>query len=135
MTVRLPDPHQAGSSPVSAVFGLTMFLAVLLLVSQVLLHLFATSVVTSVAFDTASQVAAEGRDCGPDGATAEAIARARLGTHGDATTVAVRCTDGAATVVTVRTRSPARALSTVTFGLGLRDIERTAVVRTEQVVR
>ncbi len=109
-----------------------MFLFLVLLASQVLLHLYATSVVTSVAFDTARQVAAHGQDCGPDGATAEEIARARLGTYGEGSSVQVRCRQvEAMTTVTVRTRTPARALATASFGLNLADIERTASVRTE----
>lgn len=116
----------------SAVFGLAMFLLLLLLASQVLLHLYATSVVTSVAFDTARQVAAHGQDCGPDGATADELARARLGAYGEANSVQVRCHhEGEMTTVTVRTRTPARALATASFGLDLTDIERTASVRTE----
>lgn len=109
-----------------------MFLFLLLLASQVLLHLYATSVVTSVAFDTARQVSAHGQDCGPDGATADGIARARLGTYGEGNSVRVLCRqDGAMTMVTVRTTTPARALATVSFGLDLSDIERTASVRAE----
>lgn len=107
-----------------------MFLFLLLMASQVLLHLYATSVVTSVAFDTARQVAAHGQDCGPGGATAEEIARDRLGTYGNSTQVRCR-QEGAMTTVTVRTSTPARALATASFGLNLATIERTASVRTE----
>lgn len=113
-------------------FGLAMFLFLLLLASQVLLHLYATSVVTSVAFDTARQVAAHGQDCGPEGATAEEIARARLGAYGEANSLRVLCRQqGPMTTVTVQTTTPARALATASFGLDLADIERTASVRTE----
>lgn len=118
----------------TAVFGLAMLLLLLLVTSQVLLHLYATSVVTSVAFDTARQVAALDRDCGPDGATADAIARQRLGAYGDHASVQIDCEDlGGVTTVSVQMRTPARALSTVTFGLDLADIRRTAAVRSETV--
>jgi hypothetical protein len=116
------------------VFGLAMFLFLLLLASQVLLHLYAVSIVTSVAFDTARQVAAHGEDCGADGASADAIVRQRLGAYGQDASMSVRCSeDGTMTVVTIQARTPARALATASFGLGLGDIERTASVRTEQV--
>jgi hypothetical protein len=114
------------------VFGLAMFLFLLLLASQVLLHLYSVSVVTSVAFDTARQVAAHGEDCGPDGSRAEEIARSRLGTYGRGSQVHVACEQiGDLTTVTVTTRTPARGLATAGFGLGLSDIRRTASLRTE----
>lgn len=110
-----------------------MFLFFLLLASQVLLHLYAVSVVTSVAFDTARQVAAHGADCGPDGATAAAIAADRLGSYGDGPSVQVTCRQQEdLTTVTVVARTPARALATASFGLGLADIQRTAAVRSEE---
>lgn len=116
----------------SAVFGLAMFLFLLLAASQTLLHLYATSVVTSVAFDTARQVSAHGLDCGPDGQTADGIARARLGAYGEDASVQVRCRQvGGFTTVTVQARTPARALATTGYGLGLSDIQRTASVRSE----
>jgi len=111
-----------------------MFLAVLLLVSQVLLHLFATSVVTAAAFDTAGRIAVIDRGCGPSGATADVVARGRLGRYGQGPEVDVRCDDEVAglTRVTISAPSPARALATERFGLGLDRIERSAAVRTEQ---
>jgi len=123
----------AGSSPVTAVFGVAMFLFFLLFASQVLLHLYATSIVTSAAFATATRVAAEDVGCGPGGATAEQIARGRLGGYGRRASLVVGCTvDGADTVVTIQAPSPARGLSTIGYGLSLDAIERTARVRTEE---
>jgi hypothetical protein len=117
------------------VFGLAMFLFLLLFASQVLLHLYAVSIVTSVAFDTAHRVAAHGQDCGVDGETAEAIARARLGAYGQEASVLVSChEEDGMTAVTVQARTPARALSRAGAGWQLADIQRTAVVRSEQVV-
>ena len=112
-----------------------MFLAVLLLVSQVLLHLFATSVVAAAAFDTAGQLAVADRGCGTGGATADAVARGRLGRYGQGPEVHVSCDDEVAglTHVTISAPSPARALATERFGLGLDRIERSAVVRTEEI--
>ena len=124
---------EAGSSPVTAVFGVAMFLFFLLFASQVLLHLYATSIVTSAAFTTATRVAAEDVGCGPGGTTAEQIARERLGGYGQRAELVVACTiDGEDTVVTIQAPSPARGLSTIGYGLSLDGIERTARVRTEQ---
>jgi hypothetical protein len=124
---------EAGSSPITAVFGVAMFLFFLLLASQVLLHLYATSIVTSAAFATATRVAAEDVGCGPGGATAEQIARSRLGGYGQRADLVVGCAvDGEDTVVTIQAPSPARGLSTVGYGLSLDAIERTARVRTEE---
>lgn len=111
-----------------------MFLFFLLFASQVLLHLYATSVVTSAAFSAATRVAAEGADCGPGGSTAERVVRSRLGDAGRRPDLRVTCTDdGAMTAVTIQARSPAQGLSLVTYGLSLDRIERTARVRTETV--
>ncbi len=124
---------EVGSSPVTAVFGVAMFLFFLLFASQVLLHLYATSIVTSAAFATATRVAAEDVGCGPGGATAEQVARDRLGAYGQRPSLVVACTvDGEDTVVTIQAPSPARGLSTVGYGLSLDAIERTARVRTEE---
>ena len=124
---------EAGSSPITAVFGVAMFLFFLLFASQVLLHLYATSIVTSAAFTTATRVAAEGVGCGPGGGTAEQLARQRLGGFGQRPDLRVICTvDGEDTVVTIQAPSPARALGTAGSGLSLDRIERTARVRTEE---
>lgn len=111
-----------------------MFLAVLLLVSQVLLHLFATSVVAAAAFDTAGRLAVVDRGCGSGGEAAEALARDRLGRYGQGPDVVVRCDDEVAglTRVTISAPSPARALATERFGLGLDRIERSAAIRSEE---
>lgn len=128
---------QDGSSPVTAVFGLVVFLAFLMLSSQALVHLYATSVVTAVAFDTARDTAAEGRGCGaagPDGRLeAAAFARVRLGRIGESSEVTVRCwDDGDTTTIALAVPSPARAFGGVLSGGGL-TIERSASVRTERI--
>lgn len=126
---------QDGSSPVTVVFGSAMFLFFLLLASQVLLHLYATSIVTSATFATASQVAADGSDCGPGGATAERIARDRLGSFGHRHGVRVMCDpgDGETTSVTITAPSPAQGLALLRSSLNLDVIQRTSTVRTERL--
>lgn len=69
---------EAGTGLVGSLVGVTVFLVLLLFAVQLALNLYATSAVTSVAFDAARQVAAS--DGGVDAtATAEARARELLG--------------------------------------------------------
>ncbi|MEX0952954.1 MAG: hypothetical protein WDZ26_03900 [Nitriliruptoraceae bacterium] len=122
-----------GSSPVTAVLSLTVFLAFLLLATQTLVHLYATTAITAAAFDVARGAAAEGRGCvaaGPHGTQrAEDHLRRRLGRFGDS--VEVVCTDdGESTALTVRAPTPARVIG---GPMRLGDIERTVRVRTEVV--
>lgn len=67
-----------GSSPITAVFGVTIFLGFLLLGVQTMIHLYATSTVTAVAFDEARRASAYPPSC--DGV--EARVRDRLGSFG-----------------------------------------------------
>lgn len=84
-----PTVRDEGSSPITAVFGVTIFLAFLLLAAQVIIHLYATSTVTAVAFDEARRASAYPPSC----AGVEARVRDRLGTFG--ATAAVTCTEPA----------------------------------------
>lgn len=73
---------EAGTGLVGSLAGTAAFLVLLLLASQVLVHLFALSTVTATAFDAARIVA--GSAGGPAAeAAAEAEARRLLGTLGD----------------------------------------------------
>ena len=65
---------EAGVGLLSSIVGVTIFIVLLLFAVQVALNLYATSTVTTVAFDAARQVA--GSDGGP-AATAAAETRAR----------------------------------------------------------
>lgn len=104
-------------------FGVTIFLAFVLLASQTLLHLYASTLVGSTAFDAAKRAAAE------DGGGCEAVeprVRSGLGRHAD--DAAVRCRDdGDHLAVEIVTSSPAHLFDQ----LGGR-IERTSVVRVER---
>lgn len=118
-----------GSGPISAVFGVAIFLGFLLFATQTLVHLYATSTVTTAAFDAARRGAAEG---GGGCADAAARVRALLGDYGQR--AAVACDQGPDQVqVTVTAPSPANLLAGFGTGLGLSDIERTAAVRVEQL--
>lgn len=118
---------ESGASSVASVFGVAIFLAFLLLSTQVLVHLYASSTVTAVAFDTARRASGLGGDC----STSETDAIARLGAWGARSDVLVRCRQvGESTEVTISGPSPARGLRL--FGAGVVDrIERGASFRTE----
>lgn len=112
------------------VFGVAIFLGFLLLATQVLVHLYATSTVTAVAFDEARRASTDGGRC----VGVDARVRERLGGWGSGTDVEVECTSGQPgvepTVVRVRGPSPAQALRI--FGRGsVALIDRSASFLTE----
>jgi hypothetical protein len=125
--------REAGSGPITMVFGVAIFLGFLLLATQVLVHLYATSTVTAVAFDEARRASTDGGRC--EGV--DARIRARLGGWAAAPGVEVSCTPGSAgvepTVVRVRGPSPAQALRI--FGTDtVARIDRSASFLTEPEV-
>lgn len=104
-------------------FGVAIFLAFVLLASQTLLHLYASTLVGSAAFDAAERAAAEdGGGCGD----VEARVRSGLGRHADDAEVSC-ADDGDHLAVSIVTASPARVFDRI----GGR-IERTSVVRVER---
>lgn len=120
---------EAGSASVSSLFGVAIFLGFLALAAQVLIHLYATSTVTAVAFDNARRAAAEGGDC------PAAVVRARSSLGGwaeDPTQVVITCTAGAE-MTAVRIVGPSPALGLRIYGelTGQATIDRGASVRTE----
>ena len=128
---------EAGDSGISVVFGVALFLGFLLLAAQVLLHLYATSTVTAVAFDAARRAAA----AGPEGVERDrchaetARARAALGAWGSSATVACDHRDGEFVTVTVNGPSPAAGLRIFEDVFERRLIQRSASVRREGVPR
>ena len=107
-----------------------VFLGMLLFTLQALLNLYATSVVTSVAYDAARQVA--GSDGGPDAvAAAEEHARRLLGRFGDEVTFDWGRTTGEDVVLRVQGRVPSVLMSAGTV-LALGDIDRTVRLRVER---
>lgn len=120
---------EVGSGPISAVFGVAIFLGFLLLATQVLVHLYATSTVTTVAFDTARRAAADGGG-GCDQASERA--RGRLGGYGQRSDVHVSChEDGERLTLTIAGPTPAQLVQG--FGVTVLEggIERSATVRIE----
>jgi hypothetical protein len=119
-------------------FGVAIFLGFLLLATQVMVHLYATSMVTAVAFDEARRASTGGGSC----AGVEARVVERLGTWGSRPEVRVTCTAGVPpgsgsaglpTTVRVAGPSPARALGI--FGSQpIAEIDRSASFLTEREV-
>lgn len=120
---------ESGTSPVTAVFGVGIFLGFLLLAVQVLLHLYATSTVSAAVFDAARLVAGEETvGC----AAAEQHALGLLGDYGQRAGVSLDCQADEATVL-VRFRGPSPAPMVAGFSdwAGLGQVEREARVRIE----
>jgi hypothetical protein len=115
------------------VFGVAIFLGFLLLSTQALVHLYATSTVTAVAFDEARRASTDGGRC--EGV--ESRVRERLGGWAAGTEVEVGCQPGVPgaepTVVRVAGPSPAQALRI--FGRdAVARIDRSASFVTEREV-
>lgn len=118
---------------ISSLVGVVVFLLFVLFAVQVLYGLYATSVVSAIAFDAAKVVA--GADHGRGAAAldrAEAAARSKLGPYARDVAFAWRVDDESVrlTVQAVRPSFLPRAL---TGPVGLDDIERTVRVRTERL--
>jgi hypothetical protein len=122
----------SGSGPISTVFGVAMFLGFLLLATQALVHLYASSTVSSAVFDAARRGAAEG-----GGGCSAAVPRARslLGEYGQRDGVEVSCSETGRTLrLTLRGPTPANLIGGFGATMGQGDIERTATVHLEGVV-
>ena len=115
-----------GVGAVTTVVGVTVFLAMMLLAAQILLNLYATSVVTSAAFDAARVTAAGGTE-----RAGEARARELLGRRGESALVEVSRRNG---VVTARLRVDNPALIPgLARRLALARVDRTVTMRAEAV--
>ena len=109
-----------------------VFLSLLLFAVQVLYNLYATSVVTSVAFDAARRVAtAEGGTGTMGPAQAETEARQALGQYGDRVSFEW-AVDGEAVALRVRAQNPSFLLPARAGPLAFGDIDRTVRVRVER---
>jgi hypothetical protein len=129
--MRRPVRDERGGGPLSAWFGFIVFLALLLFAVQVLFNLYATSVVTSVAYDAARKVA--GAHGGPSSeAQAEADARRALGRYADRVTFSWAPAGGEFVELRVQARSPSVLLPTLAGPVAFGDIDRTVRVRAER---
>ncbi|MFO7779858.1 MAG: hypothetical protein R6V28_16025 [Nitriliruptoraceae bacterium] len=119
-------------------FGVAIFLGFLLLATQVMVHLYATSTVTAVAFDEARRASTEGGRC--EGVEARVIER--LGEWGRRPGVRVTCAAGtppqpgsAGVPTTVRITGPSPARSLSIFGnRAIVRVDRSASFLTEREV-
>ena len=125
------SPDERGGGPLSAWFGFVVFLALLLFAVQVLYNLYATSVVTSVAYDAARQVA--GAQGGPGSVgRAEASARQALGRYSDRVSFQWAAGDGEVVVLRVTARNPSFLLPALAGPVAFGQIDRTVRVRVER---
>ena len=110
-------------------FGATFFLLLLLFAVQVMVRLYATSVLTSVAFDAATAVATNPSNQVAEEAVAERQALDKLGSLGrDHTRFVWKEADANQVVVRVESETP----SFLPLPVSYRQISRTATVRTER---
>lgn len=120
--------RERGSGLISTSFGLVFFLVFLLFAVQLLVNLYATSVVTSVTYDAARRVAVLGHP--PSQAEQEAVvdrARTQLGSYGQNALFDFDTTDPAVIKLRVRVANP----RVINQYVGLDQIDRTVVVRVE----
>ncbi|MDQ6927339.1 MAG: hypothetical protein M3159_01595 [Actinomycetota bacterium] len=98
---------------------------------QVLFNLYATSVVTSVAYDAARKVAGEhgGLALEPQ---AEAEARRLLGRYGDRVSFSWGASDADVIVLRVQATSPSVLFPALAGPLAFGDIDRTVRVKVER---
>jgi hypothetical protein len=122
---------ERGSGPISVWIGFVVFIGLLLFAVQSLLNLYATSVVTSVAYDAAREVA------GADGGT-EAVARAEqrardlLGRFGEEVTFDWSGSSDDDVVLRVRGQVPRVLLPVQRGPVAFGEIDRTVRLRVER---
>lgn len=135
LPARLAD--ERGNSPVTAVFGIMMFLLFLLLAAQTTIHLYGVSTSTAIMFDEARRVAASMHNGTYSCQQAEERVLERLGGWGDRLQPA-QCTgddpDDPGDHIRLRVRgpSPANLLAGVGNLAGLSTFDRTVQVHKER---
>ncbi len=125
-----PPRSERGGGPISAWLGFLVFLGLLLFAVQALFNLYATSVVTAVAYDAARRVAVADGGTGHI-AAAEADARRALGRYGQRVTFDWSASDGDVIVLSVHARNPTHLLPTMAGRLAFDEVDRTVRVRVE----
>ena len=126
---------ERGVGVVGAIGGVTVFFALLLVSVQLLFNLYATTVVTAVAFDAARVVAGDDAGTAAEGgrAVAEVSARRLLGRYGRRVTFDWQQSDDATVVLRVRADNPTFVMRSWAGSLGFDHIDRTVRVRVERV--
>lgn len=126
---RLPQPEEAGTGIISAVFGVAIFLVFVLFASQILLNLYTRSVVTSAATRGAEVVAAA--NGGPSAEPlADATVERLLGQDASRATLTWQVTS-TEVALTVRLTTPTLLPVAFSGPLGLDRITRTVVLARE----
>ncbi len=126
-------PDERGAGVIATVAGVTVFLVLLLFAVQILVGLYATSVVTAATYDAAKVLAgADAGDSAVGRANAEAGARSQLGRYGQKADFGWE-NDAESVRLHVRAPRPTLLPLSLVRGVGLSDIERTVTVRVERV--
>ena len=119
---------ERGSSPITSVFGLGIFLTLLFVVVQVVLYLFTATVVQAAAVDGASHGSGASQAASQVAARDRAVAvLGRLADDAEVTTGIRDDASGEVLTVGVRVRLP-----TVLGAIGLSSVAREAEARIEQ---
>jgi hypothetical protein len=127
-----------GTGLFGSIAGVLVFLAFLLFAVQLLFNLYATSVVTSVAYDSARIVATSGidftnaTDLNQEKADAEQHARDLLGKYAARVTFAWTGTTDSVVRLSVHAQNPHFLLPVLGGTVGFDTIDRTVTVRVEK---
>lgn len=122
---------ERGSGPISTWIGFVVFLGMLLFTVQALLNLYATSVLTSVAWDAAREVAGSYGGTGAQ-AAAEARARQLLGRFGQDVSFDWSASSDEDVVLRVRGDVPRVVMTDFGGVLPFGAIDRTVRLRVER---
>ncbi len=125
---------ERGSGLVGSLTGVAVFLTLLFVAVHLLVHLYATSVVTAVAFDAVRVVSGAGRggDRASVAASAEASARELLGRYASEARFEWQSLGPDVVILHVSADSPNLLPAAVSGPVGLDRIERTLRVRIEE---
>jgi hypothetical protein len=127
-----------GTGLVSSIAGVTVFLAFLFFAVQLLFNLYATSVVTSTAYDGARSVAASPVDHDDPVAVDQARQRAEahmrdvLGEYGDRVHFDWTASDATTVALRIQVQNPRLTFGDLDGRLGYHEIDRTIRVRIEE---
>lgn len=121
---------EEGAGTLSTVLGAGVFVLLMLFAAQILIGLYASSVVNAATYDAAKSVA--GSD-GGDAARVDAVANARAQLGGYGRQVTFDWSGSSADVVKLQARAPRPSFLSVSLtGPVLGDIVRTVTVRVEK---
>ena len=122
---------ERGTGVIGTWFGFVIFIGMLLFTMQALLNLYATSVLTSVAWDAAREVASSHGDAAAQ-ATAETRARHLMGRFGDDVTFDWSASSDEDVVLRVRGDVPSVMMQGFGGRMPFASIDRTVRLRVER---